>query len=327
MKEDLSKKINYWTGVIVLGCMLGFSVQIVNGWVGPTVAPPGGNVSGPVNVGSFNQYKTGGLGIGMTALPTEKLEVGGNLKMQNPTGRGQIIFNSADPGTFGSTTSGYNTINTNSRKGYIGIYGGPNWTDGGAVEVGGADFNGTESDRGAVAISFVGGTDGHHNGFYVVDSTDLNDLPLAIKKVSNSTTTPWRADMRRIDLVVQRSIYASHFYYTSDERLKNNVSEIGNALDKIDQLKGVSFSWKDGGKKSMGFLAQEVEKVFPELVSLEKEEDPNSYKSVEYANLTAPLVEAVKELKKRDETNKQKITELESAIGDLRMEIEQLKNK
>ncbi|PIW95395.1 MAG: hypothetical protein COZ85_00215 [Candidatus Moranbacteria bacterium CG_4_8_14_3_um_filter_34_16] len=264
-------------------------------------------------------------------MPRTEMSLGGDITINNRgiggEGRGQIIFNSDDPGTFGSTTSGYNTINTNSRKGYIGIYGGPNWDDGGAIEVTGADFYGTESDRGAVAISFVGGTDGRHNGFYVVDSTDLNDLPLAIKKVSNSTTTPWRADMRRIDLVVQRSIYASHFYYTSDERLKNNVSEIGNALDKIDQLKGVSFSWKDGGKKSMGFLAQEVEKVFPELVSLEKEEDPNSYKSVEYANLTAPLVEAVKELKKRDETNKQKITELESAIGDLRMEIEQLKNK
>jgi hypothetical protein len=83
---------------------------------------------------------------------------------------------------------------------------------------------------------------------------------------------------------------------TSDGRLKENVELLENSLDKVTQLRGVSFTWKsrpDYGKR-IGFIAQEFEQVIPELVFTN---DADGYKGINYAELSAVLVEAVKELK------------------------------
>ena len=82
------------------------------------------------------------------------------------------------------------------------------------------------------------------------------------------------------------------FVYESDIRLKKDVRTISGALDKVLALRGVNFTWKENGKPSVGLIAQEVEKVFPELVSGDDE------KGVQYGNLVAPLIEAVKEQQK-----------------------------
>ena len=76
---------------------------------------------------------------------------------------------------------------------------------------------------------------------------------------------------------------------SSDERLKSNVRTIDNALAKVTQLRGVYFD-KDG-KASTGVIAQEIEKVLPEVVSSAE------YKSVAYGNIVGILIEAIKELK------------------------------
>lgn len=81
----------------------------------------------------------------------------------------------------------------------------------------------------------------------------------------------------------------------SDERLKKNIETIGNALETIQNLRGVRFNWNQGGKPSMGVIAQELEKVVPELVS------GDEHKTVTYNGLIAILIEAVKELKKQVE--------------------------
>ena len=77
----------------------------------------------------------------------------------------------------------------------------------------------------------------------------------------------------------------------SDERLKENISTIENALCKVNKMRGVEFDWKDTGIHSLGFIAQEVEKVLPDLV---KEHD--GIKSLAYGNIASLLVEAIKEL-------------------------------
>ena len=87
--------------------------------------------------------------------------------------------------------------------------------------------------------------------------------------------------------------------YTSDIKLKKNIETIPNALDKVLQLRGVEFDWKESGLHSLGFIAQEVEKVVPDLVSGGDE------KGVAYQNFVALLVEAIKELTQR-------VTELEN---------------
>lgn len=75
----------------------------------------------------------------------------------------------------------------------------------------------------------------------------------------------------------------------SDERLKDNIVTIDNALDKVSQMRGVTFTKDD--KLSSGVIAQELEKIAPELVH------DGEYKSVAYGNVVGYLIEAIKELK------------------------------
>ncbi len=93
-------------------------------------------------------------------------------------------------------------------------------------------------------------------------------------------------------------------FSTSDERLKENVKPLENALLKVSQLSGVEFDWKelsDEDKESIhsnvghdvGVLAQEVEKVLPEVVT----ERDTGYKAVKYEKIVPLLIEAIKDLK------------------------------
>jgi hypothetical protein len=79
-----------------------------------------------------------------------------------------------------------------------------------------------------------------------------------------------------------------------DKRLKNNIKTIDSSLKKILQLRGVSFKWINepevGG--CIGMIAQEVEKILPELVFTDEN---NGYKGINYSKITAVLVEAIKE--------------------------------
>ena len=85
---------------------------------------------------------------------------------------------------------------------------------------------------------------------------------------------------------------AGQFNATSDIKLKENITTIESGLDKVCQLRGVEFDFKSNGQHSLGVIAQEVEQVLPDLVS-----EVDGTKTVAYANLTAVLIEAVKELK------------------------------
>ena len=87
------------------------------------------------------------------------------------------------------------------------------------------------------------------------------------------------------------TVTATDFNTTSDVSLKTNISTFENPLDVLSSLRGVAFDWIDNGKSEIGVIAQEVEKVLPELVSTNKE----GIKSVKYGNLVAVLIEAVKD--------------------------------
>jgi hypothetical protein len=82
----------------------------------------------------------------------------------------------------------------------------------------------------------------------------------------------------------------------SDERLKENIETIPDALDKVCQMRGVTFNRTDfKGEKQMGVIAQEVEKIIPEVVKEDDSED--KIKSVAYGNMVGLLIEAIKDLK------------------------------
>src|SRR5262245_56903398 len=110
------------------------------------------------------------------------------------------------------------------------------------------------------------------------------------------------------DVNVGGSVRANAITLTSDARYKQHIATFPDALDTILNLRGVTYDWnRDAWKhknfsegKQIGFIAQEVEKVLPELVST----DSNGYKSVAYANVVPVLVEAIKAQQKQREADR-----------------------
>ena len=97
-------------------------------------------------------------------------------------------------------------------------------------------------------------------------------------------------------------VQAGDFVIASDAKLKNVIGNIPNALDIVNSLDGIRYTWNDlgqqllgykGDKIELGILAQQVEKELPELIAMGTTGD---YKTVAYARLVAVLIEAVKEL-------------------------------
>lgn len=89
----------------------------------------------------------------------------------------------------------------------------------------------------------------------------------------------------------------------SDIRLKTNIKPFENALDKVIHVNGVTFNWIENNSNSAGIIAQDLEKVFPELVN------QGDIKTVNYNGLVGVLVECIKDLKKEVEELKYKISQ------------------
>ena len=83
----------------------------------------------------------------------------------------------------------------------------------------------------------------------------------------------------------------------SDKRLKTDISNIENGIEKVMQMQGVHYKRNDieGAKPQIGVLAQDMEAIVPEIV-LTADDDMQT-KSVDYGKLTAVLIEAIKDLK------------------------------
>ena len=149
-----------------------------------------------------------------------------------------------------------------------------------------------------------------------ITESDTNVRVMSIvandRRVGLGDTTP------NSKLDVEGTIFANApLVIESDGRLKKDVKPLSNALEMITKLEGVSYKWKDGGdgsrdeKTHLGFIAQEVEKIYPGLVG---NDDGN--KTLSYTELIAPLVEAIKELR----------TESNEAIAQLKAENATAKN-
>ncbi len=150
--------------------------------------------------------------------------------------------------------------------------------------------------------------------FRIFNTSELNGI--VIKEngfVGMGTIDP------SVRLQVNGDIIANSIAGSSDARFKTNVSPIANPLKKVLQLRGVNFDWNQSqfpertfsSKRALGFIAQEVEKVLPEVVETEKSAD--GYKAVQYDKVVALLVEAIKEQQKQ--------------INRLQKQVKQLKKK
>jgi hypothetical protein len=148
--------------------------------------------------------------------------------------------------------------------------------------------------------------------FRIFNTSELNGM--VIKEngfigMGNSAPT--------VRLQVTGDIIANSIAGSSDARFKTNISPITNSLQKVLALRGVHFNWNTtafpermfSDKKTIGFIAQEVEKVVPEIVQTEN--TPEQYKSVHYDKVVALLVEAIKEQQKQ-------INQLQKQVKKLR---------
>jgi hypothetical protein len=116
--------------------------------------------------------------------------------------------------------------------------------------------------------------------------------------------------------------YTGSLIHSSDARFKENVAPIPDALESVLRLRGVTFDWRRdrfplqhfSASKGIGFIAQEVETVFPSLVST----DGDGFKGVDYAELTPILVEAIKAQQRRIADQEQRLADQQQQIADLK---------
>jgi hypothetical protein len=114
-------------------------------------------------------------------------------------------------------------------------------------------------------------------------------------------------------------VYSRGSKLTSDARLKTDIQPLRNPLNALDQIHGVRFRWKKDGRRDLGVIAQDVEEVFPELVS-----EVHGNKAVAYGNLVAVVIEALKQHRSDEATE---LRRLKSENAALQARLEHLESR
>ncbi len=219
------------------------------------------NTAGSTNLHIENGGK---VGIGTTS-PAEKLDIAGNVQV--------------------GISSGYNRVGF-IRNGGSGV-GAIGWHSDGNFYIGGHPEHGPSA--GNVVRVYGFGSD-----IRLGDSLngDVLNIQRSSGNVGIGTTSPSEK------LEVSGNILASgDITAFSDARLKENVKTLPNALKSVKAMRGVTYNKIGEEKQSIGVIAQEVQAVLPQLVS----EHNDGMLSVAYGNVTAVLIEAIKEQQKQIE--------------------------
>ena len=143
------------------------------------------------------------------------------------------------------------------------------------------------------------------------------DVEIGIQAPADRNTVSfWNHQTQTFADVHTREAMVTVLHITSDAKYKTDIRTIDGALDTVSRLRGVEFEWRrdafphkgfSQGRK-IGLIAQEVEAVLPELVA-----ECGGGKGVEYPNLVAVLIEAVKELKAQNEALRERVDALEGS--------------
>jgi hypothetical protein len=233
--------------------------------------------------------------------------------------------NDGDPRSAYNATVGGGYQNTASNR-YATVGGGTRNTASGRFATVAGGLDNTASGYASFAAGFF--AQANHEGTFVwadrtgtsFASTGLNQFLIrAGGGVGINTNNP-----AGFALNVAGNIQCVNLTQTSDARYKQNIATVDKALDNILNLRGVTFDWKEDVRgrnfpdgRQVGFIAQEVEKVLPELVTT----DQNGYKSVAYANVVPILVEAMKQQQQQMQA---KLAQKDTEITDLRAKLNAL---
>lgn len=157
-----------------------------------------------------------------------------------------------------------------------------------------------------------GGTWYHASALIQINSNGTDEWGQLVLKKSNMAGQSTQ-DMINLDGEMGNITIAGTLAQNSDERLKTNINTLDGALDKTLNMRGVSYTWKDEArtqKTQIGVIAQEVEAIYPEFV----ETNDQGIKSVNYAQMTAVLIESIKELNAKIEVLKTENTDLKAEL-------------
>jgi hypothetical protein len=263
-----------------------------------------GSLSGGTNVGERMRIdSSGNVGIG-TSSPTYQFEVSSGTEVTDEIAA--WIKNDNNKGVYIIPTAGDSGYNFNTRSGDTVV----TTTQGEHLVVGAKD---------GAAFRFSGGTSASNSGntittgnrigigtvFY--DSTQQPSEALDINGSARFRAVGATAFFANLNITSDGTLTTA----TSDIRLKENVEPLNNSLEKLLKLSGVTYNWIGQEGKRIGFIAQEVEKVIPELVFTNNNTE-DKIKGIHLDNITAVLVEAIKEQQKIIEELKLRITNLES---------------
>ena len=260
----------------------------------PTLTTPalGTPSSGTLTNCTFPTLNQNTTGSAATLITGRTIAITGDLTYTsgsfngsgNVTGTGTLATVNANVGTFGSGGA-IPTITVNAK----GLITGVTTT----AVTSGTTITDDTSTNASRFLTFTSATSGSISAANV-SSTKLTFNPssgnLGIGTTNATSKLHVSGDVRVTGIVT-----ATDFNSTSDINLKENVKIIVDPLDKITKLNGVTFNWKENQKPSIGVIAQELEKVLPELVT------QGDVKSVNYNGLIGVLIEAVKEQQKQIE--------------------------
>jgi endosialidase-like protein len=284
-------------------------LALAQSWSAAPASPPSNNAAAPINVSSATQAKTGSLSVGGTFYSAQGIGIGVSPYDTNGSVNAlKYCINSANCITSWPAVGGGGTV-TQVNSG-TGLTGGPITTTGTLTvdtSVIQSRVTGTCSGQVMVGINTNGTVSCEADDTGVAASTPTFDQVLAAGNSTTRTFTAGGATFTGNVDASNKQVKAGVFLYASDQALKSNIKLLPNALEKILQINGVSFNWKDTGRSDIGVIAQNVEKVYPELVSTDSK---TGLKSVEYGNLVGPLIEAVKAQQKEIDALRKEIDAL-----------------
>jgi Chaperone of endosialidase len=175
----------------------------------------------------------------------------------------------------------------------------------------------------AGVIGYIGGTAATAVSYAIYGQDNINASSTYagyfVGKVFASSSLSVGGSVSGSSATFSGCVIAANVSCPSDSRYKKNILPMENSLSNILKINGVRYDWKVeefpekqfSDKNQIGFIAQEIEKIYPEMVLT----DDKGFKSVDYARLTPVLVEAIKELTLKNQKLENRLEKIEEILS------------